>query len=62
MAVSSAASFAVDLVVHRNGDSGSPRETGSTNASSAATRSGSVTAIAGRPAPGRRTRPGIGSS
>src|SRR3954465_4735124 len=51
MAVSWAANFAVDLVVHRNGDSGSPREIGSTSASSAATRSGSVTAIGGGPPP-----------
>ena len=34
-AVSSSASFAVDFVVHRNGDFGSPRVSGSTSASSA---------------------------
>ena len=57
MAVSSAASFAVDLVVHRNGDSGSPRETGSTNASGAATRSGSSPPSPGAPHPGDAPAP-----
>ena len=42
---------------HRNGDSGSPRVSGSTNASSAATSPGSDSVNRGRPAPARRTRP-----
>ena len=60
--VNSAASFVVDFVVHRNGDSGSPRVTGFTRASNACGNCGSLTFLAGRPAPGRRTRPGIGSA
>src|SRR6185437_15543526 len=47
----------VDLVVHRSGDSGSPRDPGSTSASSASTSAGSACSTAGRPAPAPRTRP-----
>ena len=61
VATSSPASFVVDFVVHRNDDSGSPRVTGSTNASSASHSVGSAAPAAGRPAPGRRTRPGKAS-
>jgi len=39
------------------GDIGSPRVSGSTNASNAPTSSGSHSVNRGRPAPGRRTRP-----
>jgi hypothetical protein len=56
-AVSSAASVRVDLTVHRKGDSGSPRSSGSTSASSAGTSPGSVSAAGLRPPPGCRTRP-----
>jgi hypothetical protein len=44
-----------DLVVHRNGDIGSP---GSTNLNNAGASSGSRSTTLLRPAPGRRTRPG----
>ena len=54
--VSSAARFRVDSVVHRSGDSGSPREAGSTSASSAGRSPGSVSASFLRPPPGRRAR------
>ena len=47
----------IDLIVHRNGDSGSPRESGSTNLSSAASSPGSATVAVFRPPPSRRTRP-----
>src|SRR5206468_3198954 len=56
-AVSSAASVRTDLTVHRSGDSGSPRSSGSTSASSAGTSPGSVTAARLRPPPSRRARP-----
>ena len=46
----------VDFTVHRNGDIGSPRTSGSTSASSAGRRPGSRSAALGPP-PGRRTRP-----
>src|SRR5918993_1461896 len=59
-AVSASASWRVDLVVHRSGDSGSPRVTGSTSASKAASRPGSASASGLGPAPGARTRP-VGS-
>ena len=55
--VSSSARCDVDFVVHRNGDCGSPRVTGSTSFSSAGARPGSATRAAGRPAPTARTRP-----
>src|SRR5664280_2297746 len=55
--VNSSARCTVDFVVHRNADSGSPRVSGSTNSSTAATRSGTLSSAAGRPAPGARTRP-----
>ena len=47
----------MDLAVHRSGDSGSPRDSGSTSASSARTSPGSASSTLGRPAPLRRTRP-----
>src|SRR4029450_5329854 len=56
--VSSSAKCRSDLVVHRSGDIGSPRSSGSTSASRAGTRSGSCQAADLRPPPGRRTRPG----
>ena len=56
--VSPAARFRSDRVVHRNGDSGSPREPGSTSASSAGRSPGSALASCLRPPPGRRARPG----
>ena len=56
-AVNASASFPVDLLVHRNGDSGSPRVTGSTNASNASTTPGTLCVTGGRPAPLARTRP-----
>jgi hypothetical protein len=46
-----------DLVVHRSGDSGSPREVGSTNDSNVVRTPGSVSASGLRPPPGRRVRP-----
>ena len=46
------------LVVHRSGDSGSPRVESATSPSSAGSSPGSVTASFFRPPPGRRTRPG----
>jgi hypothetical protein len=55
--VNASASFVVDLFVHRNGDSGSPRVTGSTRSSNAAATPGAVTVTGGRPAPLVRTRP-----
>lgn len=45
----------IDEEPRRRGDSGSPRVTGSTNASRAGTISGDLASILGRPAPGRRT-------
>lgn len=57
LAVNAAASFALLLHVHRNGEVGSPRVTGSTSASNAARRPGCASSIAGRPAPARRRRP-----
>ena len=47
----------VDFEVQRNADIGSPRVTGSTSASNAASSPGSVAVKALRPPPGRRTRP-----
>ena len=55
--VSSAARLRVDLVVHRSGDIGSPRSSGSTRASSARRSPGSRSAACLRPPPGRRARP-----
>ena len=46
-----------DFVVHRSGDSGSPREPGSTSDSSVAITPGSVSVTDLRPPPGRRVRP-----
>ena len=54
---SSAANFVVLLLVQRNGDSGSPRVTGSTSRLSASLNPGSVSVIRLRPPPGRRLRP-----
>ena len=56
-AVNSAARLRVDRVVHRSGDIGSPRSSGSTNASNAGTKPGSLSDNRLRPPPGRRTRP-----
>ena len=53
---SSAARARVDLTVHRSGDTGSPRSSGSTSASSAGTSPGSRSADRLRPPPGRRAR------
>lgn len=55
--VSSSASVRVDFVVHRSGDIGSPRSSGSTRASNAGRSPGSRSATRLRPPPGRRTRP-----
>ena len=54
---SAAASFARLLHVQRNGDSGSPRVTGSTSFSSACLMAGWDCSMPGRPAPGWRIRP-----
>ncbi len=54
---SAAASFALLLHVHRSGDIGSPRVSGSTSCSNASFTPGWVFSIPGRPAPARRTRP-----
>ena len=51
------ASLRVDFVVHRSGDIGSPRSSGSTRASSAGRSPGSRSAGRLRPPPGRRARP-----
>jgi hypothetical protein len=56
-AVNAAANFARLLHVHRNGDIGSPRVSGSTNRSKASVTPGWVCSMSGRPAPGRRIRP-----
>ena len=50
----------VDFVVHRNGDSGSPRDPGSTNPSRAAPKPGSVCVTGLRPPPGLRVQPSNG--
>jgi hypothetical protein len=55
--VSSPARCRSDFVVHRNGDSGSPRSPGSTSASSAAGSCVSCCSALLRPPPSRRTRP-----
>src|SRR6266568_3902564 len=55
--VSSPARLRVDLTVHRSGDSGSPRSSGSTSASSAGTSPGSLSRARLAPPPGRRARP-----
>src|ERR1700733_8608625 len=55
--VSSPARWRVDFVVHRSGDTGSPRSSGSTRSSSAGSSPGSRSAARLRPPPGRRTRP-----
>ena len=55
-AVNAAASFARLLHVHRKGDVGSPRVSGSTSASRASRQSACHRRF-GRPAPGRRMRP-----
>ena len=55
--VSSPARFAVDLVVQRSGDIGSPLVSGSTSASSAGISPASRPARPGRPPPGPRTLP-----
>src|SRR5664280_3212776 len=57
-AVSSAASVRVDLDVHRNADIGSPRVSGSTMASKAASRPGSVAVNGLRPPPRLAGAPG----
>jgi hypothetical protein len=48
-----------DLVVHRNGDIGSPRISGATNASNASTTPGCASSTAGRPGT-HNTDPTIG--
>src|SRR5271154_3542177 len=53
-AINSSASFALLLVVHRSGDSGSPRVTGSTSASRSWLSVGSFSVRGLRPPPGRR--------
>lgn len=53
---SSRASVRVDFTVHRSGDIGSPRSSGSTSASSVGCSPGSRSATLLRPPPGRRTR------
>ena len=53
---SSAARFRTLLVVHRRGDSGSPRVTGSISDSKSRNNVGSVSVTCLRPAPGRRIR------
>ena len=53
-ALTASASCRVDFNVHRNADSGSPRESRSTNASITAISSGSATVAFFRPAPARR--------
>ncbi len=55
-AVSAPARFRVDFVVHTNGDIGSPRVSGSTNAFSSDISSGSDSVSFLRPPPGARTR------
>ena len=61
--VSSSARCRSDLVVHRNGDSGSPRSSGSTSVNNAGTSCGFSASAPLRPPPGRRTRPvGAGCS
>src|SRR4051794_20503073 len=55
--LSSAASLRVDSVVQHTGERGAPRRVGSTSASSAASRAGSVAVSGLRPPPARRTRP-----
>src|SRR6266542_1009368 len=55
--VNSSASLCVDLFVHRNGDCGSPRVTGSTRDSNASLTPGAVSVTGARPAPAARTRP-----
>ena len=65
MSVNAAANVRVDFNVHRNGDIGSPRESGSTRSSRQTNRSGSTSINSGRPPPSARTacigsrRPGI---
>ena len=54
-AVSAPAKLRVDFVVHTNGDIGSPRVSGSTNALNSATSPASVSASLLRPPPGTRT-------
>ena len=54
--VSSPAISRVDFVVHRNGDSGSPRVPGSIRESNTSSNSGSATSAFLRPPPGARTR------
>ena len=54
---SSPASARSDFVVHRNGDIGSPRSSGSTSASNAGRSPGSRSASRLRPPPGLRARP-----
>src|SRR6266511_3719933 len=61
-AVSSAASFLVDFVVHRSGDSGSPRDCGSMRESKDCRTAGSATSTLLRPPPPARTRPAIPGS
>src|SRR6266540_775498 len=61
-AVSSAASFLVDFVVHRSGDSGSPRDCGSMRESKDCRTAGSATSTLLRPPPAARTRPAIPGS
>lgn len=60
-AVTAPASFALLFQVHRNGDIGSPRVTGSIKTTRVSVSSGRICSRHGRPAPGRRMRPGIGT-
>src|SRR6266511_862630 len=61
-AVSSAASFLVDFVVHRSGDSGSPRDCGSMRESKDCRTAESPPSTLLRPPPAARTRPAIPGS
>ena len=56
--VNASARFRVDLVVHCNGEPGSPRLLGPINASNASSSPGSVCTRRLRPPPGSRTHPG----
>ncbi len=62
IARSAAASLAALLDVQRNGDSGSPRVTGSTKRSRSSITVGSERSSGGLPPPGRLTRPGSSTS
>lgn len=59
--VGSCASVRVDFTVHRSGDIGSPRTSGSTSANSADRSPGFRSATLLRPPPGHRRAPGSGT-